>query len=46
MLLYVIDVTPRNNVDRFFTAIQCHPSLFGIIKVITCSSGFELYFET
>ena len=27
---------PFNNADSSFTARSCHPSLFGIIKRITC----------
>ena len=34
-----------NNAE-FFIARQCHPSPFGIIKIITCFSRFELCFYT
>ena len=53
----VFIVIPLNNADSVLTARQYHcfcrlgdlascPSMFGIIKRITCLSQFELCFET
>ena len=45
-LSWCLDVIPPNNPDSFFTAKECYPSPFGIIKRTTYFPLFELCFET